>query len=71
MSASRKTTNGSRKAKTPKQTSDADKRFQDRLTSMLEWLADKDPVRAAKLIGSYLDDLAGELAPKSNKPAKG
>lgn len=68
MRASRKTTNGTRKAK---KTSDADKRFQDRLTSMLEWLADKDPVRAARLIGSYLDDLAEELAPKSNKPAKG
>lgn len=50
----------------------SDKGFQDRLMGMLEWLADKDPVRAARLIGDYLDDLTEELgAPKSPKPAKG
>ena len=37
--------------------------FQDRLMSLVEWLADKDPVRAARLIGDYLEDLAGELGP--------
>ena len=47
-----------------------DKSFQDRLLSMLEWLADKDPVRAAKLIGEYLDDLAGEMSPKTPRGSK-
>jgi hypothetical protein len=44
--------------------------FQDKLLGMLEWLADKDPVRAARLIGDYLDDLADELDTKT-RPAKG
>lgn len=49
-----------------------DRGFQDRLMGMLEWLADKDPVRAARLIGDYLDDLTEELgAPKAPKPVKG
>jgi len=48
-----------------------DKGFQDRLTGLLEWLADRDPVRAARLIGDYLDDLAEEIGSKSVTPAKG
>jgi hypothetical protein len=44
--------------------------FQDKLLGMLEWLADKDPVRAARLIGEYLDDLAEEIDHKA-RPAKG
>ena len=44
--------------------------FQDKLLGMLEWLADKDPVRAARLIGDYLDELAEELDAKA-RPAKG
>ena len=58
-------------AKATKTRTPDDKGFQDRLTGMLAWLADKDPVRAARLIGDYLDDLAEELGPKSAKPAKG
>ncbi|MCC6621546.1 MAG: hypothetical protein IT385_09855 [Deltaproteobacteria bacterium] len=50
---------------------DDDKSFQDRLLAMLEWLADKDPVRAAKLVSEYLDDLGSELGggatPKGSK----
>lgn len=46
-----------------RQVKEDDKSFQDRLVSMLEWLADKDPVRAAKLVGEYLDELATELTP--------
>ncbi len=76
MSASRKTANtkAARRPKTTKATRTStpdDKGFQDRLTGMLAWLADKDPVRAARLIGDYLDDLAEELGPNSAKPAKG
>lgn len=76
MGTSRKTTNAktSRKPKSDKAdkaTRVDDKGFQDRLTGMLAWLADKDPVRAARLIGDYLDDLAEELGPKAPKPAKG
>jgi len=41
--------------------------FQDKLLGMLEWLADKDPVRAAKLIGEYLDDLSKEMGAKPVK----
>lgn len=48
-----------------------DKGFQDRLMGLLEWLADKDPVRAARLIGDYLEDLTEELGPKAPRPAKG
>jgi len=44
--------------------------FQDKLFSMLEWLADKDPVKAARLIGEYLDELAVEMDGKKS-PAKG
>ena len=44
--------------------------FQERLMALVEWLADKDPVRAARLIGEYLDDLADEVA-NPPKPAKG
>ncbi len=43
--------------------------FQDKLLGMLEWLADKDPVRAAKLIGDYLDDLSEEMG--GARPVKG
>jgi len=78
MGTSRKTTNAkmNRKPKTEKvgnaskaRTPD-DKGFQDRLTGMLAWLADKDPVRAARLVGDYLDDLAEELGAKAPKAAK-
>ncbi len=48
-----------------------DKGFQDRLMGLLEWLADKDPVRAARLVGDYLDDLAEEMGQGAAKPAKG
>jgi len=74
MSTSRKTTN-TKQARKPKAAKAArfsdsdDKGFQERLTGMLAWLADKDPVRAARLIGDYLDDLAEEMGPTS-KPAK-
>jgi hypothetical protein len=44
--------------------------FQDKLLGMLEWLADKDPVKAARLIGEYLDELAVEMDGKKS-PAKG
>ena len=55
-------------AKKRKDEPEADERgFQDRVLAMLEWLADKDPVRAAKLIGEYLDDLAAEVAGKPQK----
>jgi len=67
----------SRKTKNSKPTGDAqaaaaDGGFQDRLMGMLEWLADKDPVKAARLIGEYLDDLAEELGGSlvPPKPAK-
>jgi hypothetical protein len=39
-----------------------DKRFQDKLLAMLEWLAENDPVRAAKLVGEYMEDLVREAA---------
>lgn len=45
--------------------------FQDKLLGMLEWLADKDPVRAARLIGDYLDDLAEEMDVKAKGGAAG
>lgn len=44
--------------------------FQEKLLGMLEWLADKDPVRAARLIGDYLDDLSEEMDGKAS-PVKG
>lgn len=75
MSASRKTSNTKARrpkaANAPQASTPEDKNFQDRLTGMLAWLADKDPVRAARLIGDYLDDLAEELGPTSARPAKG
>ncbi len=68
---SAKTTRKPKGEKAAKVAKGDDKGFQDRLTSMLAWLADKDPVRAARLIGDYLDDLAEELGPKAPKTAKG
>lgn len=60
----------SKKQRAPKVEARSHDGFQDKLLGMLEWLADKDPVRAARLIGDYLDDLAVELDPKT-RPAKG
>lgn len=60
----------SKKQSAPKTGNRSADGFQDKLLGMLEWLADKDPVRAARLIGDYLDDLADELDTKT-RPAKG
>jgi len=45
--------------------------FQDRVIALLEWLADKDPARAASLIGGYLDDLTEELGTTGPTRAEG
>lgn len=38
-----------------------DQGFQESILSMLEWLADRDPIKAASLINAYLDELSNEL----------
>jgi hypothetical protein len=48
-----------------------DQGFQDSILSMLEWLADRDPVRAASLINAYLDDLSDELGGSKRGMARG
>jgi hypothetical protein len=48
-----------------------DKRFQDKLLRMIEWVADRDPVAAARLIGDYTDDLMRELAGSEPTPNEG
>ena len=69
MSAPRKTREkANRRAKAGR--AEDDKGFQERLMGLLEWLADKDPVKAARLMGDYLEDLADELGPGAAKPAK-
>ena len=50
-----------KRSKTKVTVGEKDQGFQDSILSMLEWLADRDPVRAASLINSYLDDLSEEL----------
>jgi hypothetical protein len=41
---------------------DAKDGFADRLLSMLEWVAERDPMAAAKLVLDYGDDLSQEMA---------
>ena len=62
----------SRKPRQPAHRPDAheDAGFQDKLLGMLEWVAERDPVRAARLIGRYLDELAREVEPRHPAPAK-
>ena len=43
-------------------TSPSDKRFREKLLSMLEWLAERDPVAAARLVAEYTEDLLAEVA---------
>lgn len=67
MSESRKTRPQDRAERGSRVDGD-DRGFPDRLMGLLEWLADKDPVKAAKLVGDYLDDLAEELGGASPEP---
>jgi len=48
-----------------------DKDLQDSILSMLEWIADRDPVRAASLINAYLDEVADEISGGQPKSANG
>lgn len=49
---------------------DTDGGFQTNVLSLLEWLADRDPSRAATLINEYLDELAEEMGGARGAPAK-
>ncbi len=39
---------------------DSESAFQDELMAMLSSLAERDPMKAARLFGAFLDDLAEE-----------
>lgn len=39
-----------------------DERFRDRLMALLQWVADRDPVAAARLVSDFADELFEELA---------
>ncbi len=39
-----------------------DKGFQDKLMALLEWVAEHDPLTAARLVGDFTEDLARELS---------
>lgn len=43
-------------------TSTKDKRFREKLLAMLEWVAERDPVTAAKLVAEYAEELMVEAA---------
>jgi len=45
--------------------------LQERLTGLFDWLVDKDPVRAARLLADYLADLAEEQSSASVGLAEG
>ncbi len=38
------------------------KRFQDKLMSLLEWVSEHDPLTAARLVGDFTEELAREMA---------
>lgn len=40
-----------------------DKGFRDRLIALLDWVAEHDPLAAARLLAEYTDDLVEELGP--------
>jgi len=48
----------------------SDAGFQGSVLAMLEWLADRDPIRAASIINDYLDELAEEMSGGQGAPAK-
>jgi hypothetical protein len=50
---------------------DKDQGFQESILSMLEWVADRDPVKAASLINAYLDELAEEMGVPGARAAHG
>lgn len=50
-------------------TSPSDKRFREKLLGMLEWLAERDPVAAARLVAEYTEDLLAEVAGGGATPA--
>lgn len=58
----------SRKTKTEQ---DSEGGFQQSILTMLEWLAERDPVRAASIVGAYLDELAEEMGNSPTAAAKG
>jgi len=41
---------------------DNDRTFRDEVVARLAWLAERDPLKAARLLGAFLDDLAEEAA---------
>lgn len=41
---------------------DNDSSFRDDVVARLAWLAERDPLKAARLLGAFLDDLAEEAA---------
>jgi len=47
-----------------------DKRFRDRLISLLEWVAERDPIAAAKLLGQYTEELVDEMG-REPEPCEG
>jgi hypothetical protein len=51
--------------------SDKDQGFQESILSMLEWVADRDPIKAASLINAYLDELSEEMGVPAARPARG
>jgi hypothetical protein len=42
----------------------SDASFRDEIVARLAWLAERDPMKAARLLGAFLDDLAEEAAEK-------
>lgn|GEM_PF-2989674 len=50
-------------------TSTKDKRFREKLLAMLEWVAERDPVTAAKLVAEYAEELMTEAAGSGAAPA--
>ena len=45
-----------------------DKRFREQLLVMLEWVAERDPVAAARLVAEYTEELFTELASGDGNP---
>jgi hypothetical protein len=50
-------------------TSPSDTGFREKLLAMLEWLAERDPVAAARLVAEYTEDLLAEVAGGGATPA--
>ncbi len=38
------------------------KRFQDKLMALIDWVAEHDPITAARLVGDFTEELAREMA---------